>query len=239
LIGAKRANINKLRTEYAVEVNLKEGQGEIRGIQVAVDAARRKLSSQIKELLDKAVDYLKVPQKFHSAIIGAGGNSVRKLQTRYGVRIMFPRSPKNWGSSDTDGADGPNKQDADEVVIMGNKEGVSKARAEIVALLEYEMEKSHTATVPVTSRAIEFVFKNAAKEIKQLREDSDIRIDIPQGNVREPDEKLTIKLRGTQDEVERAKTILSKIVKEAEKTISRTISVEKQYHRSLIGRGGM
>jgi predicted PilT family ATPase len=239
LIGAKGANINKLRSELGVEINLKEGQGEIKGIQVAVDAARRKHSSQIKEFLDKAVEHLKVPQEFHSAVIGSGGNSVRKLENRYGVRIMFPRSAKDKSASDTDGAEVTSKQAPNEVIIRGGKDGVSKARAEIVALLEYEMEKNHTATVPVTSRAIEFMFKNAAKEIKQLRDDQDLRIDIPQRDaVVGPGEKLTIKIRGTEDQVKHAKTVLSRIVKEAEQTVSRTISVEKKYHRSLIGAGG-
>lgn len=258
LIGAKGANINKLRHELGVEINLKEGQGEIKGIQVAVDAAKRKLSSQVKEFLDKAVEHLRVPQEFHSALIGSGGNAVRNLESVYGVRIMFPRSAKDKSAPDADGTEvakqGSNgmttkggkdgvevaiKQDPNEVIIKGGKEGVAKARAELVTLLGREIEKNHTATVPVTPRAIEFMFKNAAKEIKQLRDDQTLRIDIPQRNaVGAPGEKLAIKIRGTEDRVKHAKAILSKIVKEAEKTTSRTINVEKKYHRALIGTGG-
>ncbi|RPA96845.1 hypothetical protein L873DRAFT_1693483 [Choiromyces venosus 120613-1] len=235
LIGSKGANVNKLRAGLGVEINLKEGQGEIKGIQVAVDAAKRKLNSQIKEHLDKAIEHLKIPQEFHSTIIGSGGNSVRKLETRYGVRIMFPRSGSH---KDADGANIPAKQEANEVIIKGGKDGVSKACAEILALWEYEKEKSFTATIPITGRGLEFMFKNASREIKQLRDESSIRLDIPQRDAIEKDEQAIIKIRGTQDEVKNAKTILSKIVKEAEQTTQRSISVEKQYHRSLIGPGG-
>ncbi|PWW72596.1 hypothetical protein C7212DRAFT_224523 [Tuber magnatum] len=235
LIGAKGANVNKLRAELGVEINLKEGQGEIKGIQVAVDAAKRKLESQIKEHLDKATERLSIPQEFHSAIIGSGGNSVRRLETRYGVRIMFPKSGRE---KDADGTDLPTKQDSHEVIIKGAKDGVSKARAEILALWEYEKDKSFTATIPITGRGLEFMFKNASKEIKQLRDDSNVRLDIPQRDAVQKDEQTVIKIRGTEDEVKSAKTILSKIVKEAEQTTLRTIIVEKKYHRSLIGPGG-
>ncbi|KAG0132704.1 hypothetical protein HOY82DRAFT_643280 [Tuber indicum] len=235
LIGAKGANVNKLRAELGVEINLKEGQGEIRGIQVAVDAARRKLSLQIKELSDKDIKHLKIPQEFHSTIIGSGGNSVRKLETRYGVRIMFPKPGRD---KDADGADVPAKQDANEVIVKGGKDGVSRARDEILALLEYEKGKSFTTSIPITGRGLEFMFKNASKEIKQLRDDSSVRLDIPQRDAIGKDEQAVIKIRGTEDEVKNVKTILSKIVKEAEQTTQRSISVEKKYHRSLIGPGG-
>lgn len=236
LIGTKGANVNKLRAELGVGIDLKEGQGEIKGIQVAVNAAKRKLDSQIKEHLDRAIERLKIPQEFHSTIIGSGGGSVRKLETRYGVRIMFPRSGRE---KDADSADVPAKQDANEVIVKGGKDGVSKARAEILALLEYEKDKSFTATIPITGRGLEFMFRNASKEIKQLRDDSSIRLDIPQRDAVEKDEQAIIKIRGTQDEVKNATTILSRIVKEAEQTTQRSISVEKKYHRSLIGPGGM
>jgi len=236
LIGTKGANINKLRAEFGVGIDLKEGQGEIKGIQVAVDATKRKLDSQIKEHLDKAIEHLKIPQEFHSTIIGSGGGSVRKLETRYSVRIMFPKSGRE---KDADGSDVPTKQDANEVVIKGGKDGVSKARAEILALWEYEKDKSFTATIPVTGRGLELMFRNASKEIRQLRDDSSIRLDIPQRDAVEKDVQAIIKIRGTQDEVKNAKTILSRIVKEAEQTTQRSINVEKKYHRSLIGSGGM
>lgn len=238
MIGVKGANINKLRDELGVEINLKEGKGDIKGVRVTVDAAKRKLFAQIRELDDKATVRLVVPQQFHSTIIGSGGESVRKLESRYDVRIMFPKSYKSNSDAAGEANAFNNKQGPNEVIIKGGKKGVEEARSEIVALLKYEEEKSFTATISVAARAVEFMFRNAAREIKQLREDSEVRIDIPQRPDENSGETVVIKIRGTQEEVKHAKAILSEIVKDAEQITVRKINVDKQYHRSLIGAGG-
>lgn len=236
LIGVRGANINKLRDDLGVEINLKEGKGEIKGVRVAVDAARKKLTTQIKELEDKATVRLVIPQEFHSTIIGQKGESVRRLEARYDVRINFPRSSK---ADYTEEYDTWNKQQGpNEVVIKGGKKGVEEARVEIIALLKYEEAKSHTVEIPIAAKAVEFMFRNSAKEIKQLREESAARIDIPQRPEEGSEEQMVIKIRGTVEEVNEAEAILSKIVKDAEQTTVRKINVDKKYHRSLIGQGG-
>lgn len=238
LIGVKGANINRLRDELGVDINLKEGKGEIKGVRVTVDAAKKKLFAQIKELDDKATVRLLVPQQFHSTIIGSGGESVRRLESRYDVRIMFPKSFKSNSDAAGEADSSNNKQGPNEVIIKGGKKGVEEARSEIVALLKYEESKSHTATISVAAKAVEFMFRNASKEIKQLREDSQVRIDIPQRPDENSEETVLIKIRGTQEEVKNAKAVLSKIVKDAEQMTVRKITIDKKYHRSLIGQGG-
>lgn len=238
LIGVKGANINRLRDELGVDINLKEGKGEIKGVRVTVDAAKKKLFAQIKELDDKATVRLPVPQQFHSTIIGSGGESVRRLESRYDVRIMFPKSSKFNSDAAGEADSSNNRQGPNEVIIKGGKKGVEEARSEIVALLEYEESKSHTTTISVAAKAIEFIFRNASKEIKQLREDSQVRIDIPQRPDENSEETVLIKIRGTQEEVKNAKAVLSKVVKDAEQMTVRKITVDKKYHRSLIGQGG-
>lgn len=238
LIGIKGANINKLRDELGVDINLKDGKGEIKGIRVTVDAAKKKLFAQIKELDDKATVRLIVPQQFHATIIGSGGETVRKLESRYDVRIMFPKSSKSNFDASGEIDTSNNKQGPNEIIIKGGKKGVEEARSEIDALWKYEETKSHSATISVAAKAIEFMFRNAGKEIKQLREDSAVRIDIPQRPDENSEETVVIKIRGTQEEVKHAKTVLSKIVKDAEQMTVRRINVDKKYHRSLIGSGG-
>lgn len=238
LIGVKGANINRLRDELGVDINLKEGKGEIKGVRVTVDAAKKKLFAQIRELDDKTTVRLPVPQQFHSTIIGSGGESVRRLESRYDVRIMFPKSSKSSSDATVEADTSNSKQGPNEVIIKGGKKGVEEARSEIVALLKYEEAKSHTATISVAAKAVEFMFRNASKEIKQLREDSQVRIDIPQRPDENSEETVVIKIRGTQEEVKNAKSVLSKIAKDAEQTTVRKITIDKKYHRSLIGPGG-
>jgi rRNA processing protein Krr1/Pno1 len=232
LIGAKGANINKLRDDYGVEIKLSEGSGEITGVKVCVDAARRKLNAQVKEFEDKAVLHVKVPQQFHSVIIGPGGSTVRRLEERYDVRINFPKAAK-----EEDG-EAP-KQAADEIVIKGSKKGAEEARKEIDELYKYEAENAHTATISVLAKSVGYMFKNASKDIKALRDESSARIIIPQEDKdAEPESIVEIKIRGTKADVAHAKAVLSKIAKTAEDTSVKTIVVDKKFHRALIGPGG-
>jgi len=232
LIGSKGANINKLREDLGVDIKLSEGSGEIRGVKVCIDAARRKLNTQIKELRDKAVIPIKIPQQFHSIIIGSEGSTVRRLEERYNVRINFPKAAK----SDEDGP----RQAPDEIVIRGSKKGAEEARQEITDLWKYEAENAHTATITVLSRSVGYMFKNASKDIKQLRDESSARISIPQEDKNADFEStVEIRIRGKKQDVAHAQMVLSRIAKNAEDTTARTINVDKKYHRSLIGPGGM
>ncbi|TGZ79534.1 hypothetical protein EX30DRAFT_321075 [Ascodesmis nigricans] len=232
LIGQKGANLNKLRDELGVDVKLNEGSGEIRGVQVCVDAAKKKIFQHLKELEDKATVVVKVPQQYHSVIIGSEGSTVRRLEDRYNVRINFPRAGKGEDAAES-------KQAADEIIIKGSKKEVEEARKEVTDLWKYEAENSHTATISVTARTIGFMFKTASKDIKQLREESTARIMIPQEDKSaDPETKLEIKIKGQKDAVQHAKNVLSAIANTAENTSSRTITVDKKYHRSLIGQGG-
>lgn len=236
LIGQKGANVNKLRDEYGVDVNLKEGKGEVKGLQVCVDAAWKKLQQQIKELEDRLVLPVKLPQKYHSVIIGTEGSTVKRLEEKYNVRITFPRS----GKSDEDG-ETQSKQAPDEIIIRGNKKGVEEAKKDILELMEYEQENNHTANITVAAGSIGFMFRNASKDIKQLRDNNPtVRINIPQEDKNaDPTIEKEIIIRGPKTEIGAVKKALSEIVKAAENTADRRITVDKKYHRALIGPGGM
>ncbi|KAL7267107.1 hypothetical protein RUND412_010318 [Rhizina undulata] len=243
LIGSKGANINKLRDLLGVDININDGKGEIKGLEVTAEAARRKLKAQITELEDKAVVHVKIPQQYHSSIIGASGYNVKTLEKKYNIRINFPKAPsksnKDAGSDAASEAGSMDKFASDEIVLKGPKKDVASAREEILDLYKYELENNVTDTITLATKSVAFMFKNYSRDIKKLRDEIAARIDIPQEDKSaDPETKVTIKIRGNKKDVEHAKSVLSKIVKEAEHTTTRTISVEKKYHRSLIGPGG-
>ncbi|KAI5778188.1 hypothetical protein EDC01DRAFT_377807 [Geopyxis carbonaria] len=235
LIGQKGANINRYRDELGVDIKLMEGNGEMKGIRVCVDAAKKKLFSQIKELEDKAVLTVKVPQQYHSNIIGSEGSTVRRLEDRYHVRINFPKAGRSDDNSDGASA----KQALDEIIIRGSKKEAEEARQEITDLWKYEAENSHTETISVAARAVGYMFKNASKDINQLRDEFAVRIVIPpEDKTADPTRKIDIKIRGKKEGVNHAKAVLAKIAATAENTTTRMVSVDKKFHRSLIGAGG-
>ncbi|KAF8420208.1 hypothetical protein EV426DRAFT_249543 [Tirmania nivea] len=244
LIGTKGANVNKLSDELGVRIELKEGKGEIKGIQINVEVARRRLDEQIKLLDENTTLRIQVPPEHHRAIIGAQGKFVRRLEEKYGVRINFPKSA---GKEDLDNGD--TTSDArvpqrtrqlapNEVMIKGGKKGCAAARSEIEDLLNYEIEHGQTATLSIAAKSIKGLFTTYMKEFKRIREESGARIDIPNEGDAAPDTILEIRIKGTKEAVLDAKKDLSKIIGDLDQLVVERITVDKRFHRSLIGTGG-
>lgn len=233
LIGAKGANLTKLKEEYDVDVQLKDGSATLKGVQPNIEAAKRKLQAQIKQLEDTAVLRIRVPSEHHKTIIGTGGKLVRRLEDKYNVRIKFP---KNTAHNDDASDAGVSN---DEVVIKGPKKGANEAREEIEDLLKYEIDHNHTATVEIASKAIGKLLTTGVKDLKRIREESGARIDVPSDReASAKTAKTAIKIRGTKTEVNKAVKELSKLVGDMESLKTATLDIDKKYHRLIIGAGG-
>ncbi|RPB20922.1 hypothetical protein L211DRAFT_791386 [Terfezia boudieri ATCC MYA-4762] len=244
LIGTKGANVNKLRDELGVDIKLKEGKGEIKGIQINVEVAQRRLNEQIKQLDDNTTLRIQVPPEHHRAIIGAQGKFVRRLEENYGVRINFPKST---GKEDLDNVDASSDAGVshntrqlapNEVMIKGGKKGCAEAKSEIEELLKYEIEHGQTATLNIAAKSIKGLFTTYMKEFRRIREESGARIDIPNDRDAAPDTILEIRIKGTKEAVLDAKKDLSKIIDNLAQLVVERITVDKRFHRSLIGTGG-
>ncbi|RPA71329.1 hypothetical protein BJ508DRAFT_419956 [Ascobolus immersus RN42] len=229
LIGVKGANINKLKDQYGVDIQMKEGKAQLKGPKHNVEVVRRKINKQVKQLEDTANLALRVPAVHHKTIIGTGGKFVKRLEEKYNVRIRFPKSG--------DGATG----NPDEVTIKGPKKGAAEAKKEIEEVLQYELDNGHTAKVPILARNCKQFIYTYQRELRALREDSGAVINVPNqgenGND-DPEAKLDIKVRGTKKDVERIVKELNKWIKEIESRKTVTLDIEKKFHRSLIGQGG-
>ncbi|KAF8453318.1 hypothetical protein BGX38DRAFT_1268706 [Terfezia claveryi] len=244
LIGTKGANVNKLRDEFGVDIKLKEGKGEIKGTQINVEVARRRLNEQIKQLDDNTTLRIQVPPEHHRAIIGAQGKFVRRLEEKYGVRINFPKST---GKEDLDNGDAASDAGVshntrqlapNEVMIKGGKKGCAEAKIEIEDLLKYEIEHGQTATLNIAAKSIKGLFTTYMKEFRRIREESGARIDIPNDRDFAPDTILEIRIKGTKEAVLDAKKDLSKIIDNLSQLVVERITVDKRFHRSLIGTRG-
>ena len=168
---------------------------------------------------------------------------MQRLQDRYNVRVMFPRSAQGPGDSDSmiDGSDAgasrptrPN-QAADEVIVRGGKKGVAAAKSEILELLEYEKENNNIGEVSVASQSVARILGKSGATINQIRDDTGAQIDIDNsdtGNV------TKIKLRGTKKAIADAKAAIAEIDTEVKGEETFTLHIPSKYHGQLIGPGG-
>lgn len=250
LIGKKGENINNLREEFDVDIQVNDGKVEVKGPKAKAEAAKSKIIALGKKLEDEATHVLKIKPQYHRDLIGAKGSQVNRLQERYNVRVQFPRSaPSTNHGDDQSVADsasevGGNRhnrssQAPDEVMIRGPRKGADEARDELLNLLQWTIDNSHGATVSVAQNQLPSLIGQGGREMESMRMATGAQIDVP-GNrdLADPSGRIEIRLKGTKKQVEEAKKLLEERAKIFDDSITRSIDVDKKYHKALIGGGG-
>ncbi|KAL9610174.1 MAG: hypothetical protein Q9167_005102 [Letrouitia subvulpina] len=248
LIGRKGENINKYREEFDVDIQVNDGKIDIKGPKAKAELAKAKIVALAKKLEDEATHVLKIKSQYHKDMIGAKGAQVNRLQDRYNVRIQFPRS--NPATSDDKSlADGASEagmprgskatQAPDEVIIRGPRRGADEARDELLNLLQWTIDNSHISAVSVAQTQLPSLIGQGGREMENVRLATGAQIDVP-GNRDTADSngRVQIHIKGTKKQVEEAKTLLEQKAKHFDSTVTRSVEVEKKYHKALIGSGG-
>ncbi|KAL1970018.1 hypothetical protein VTN77DRAFT_6423 [Rasamsonia byssochlamydoides] len=250
LIGKRGENINKLREEFDVDIKVDNGKVEVKGPKAKADAAKARIVALGKKLADETTHVLKIPAKYHRDLIGQKGSQVNRLQDRYNVRVQFPRaaasSPANDDQSVADSASevgggrlGRTTQAPDEVIVKGPSKGADAARDEILSLLQWVVDHSHTASVSVSQNQIPSLIGQRGREMDKLRADTGAQIDVPSAqDAPDASGRVEIKIKGTKKQVDEAKKILEQRAREFDAIVTRTIEVDKKHHKALIGGGG-
>ena len=239
LIGKRGENIKKLREEFDVDIQVHDGKVELKGPQAKANACKAHILALGKRLEDEATHTLKIKPQYHRDLIGAKGSQVNRLQDRYNVRINFPRSNQN--DDEADGASQRNyrAQAADEVTIRGPRRGADEARDELLNLLQWTTDNSHTDVVSVAQSQVPQLIGSGGREMENLRLSTGCQIDVPGAREgADPSGRAEIKLKGTKKQVEEAKKILKERAKVFDDTVVENMDVDRKHHRSLIGGSG-
>ena len=247
LIGKRGDNINKLREEFDVDIQVNDGKVELKGPKAKAEAAKSRILAMAKKLEDEATLVLNIEPQYHREMIGAKGNQVTRLEERYFVRIQFPRSRQTQddASSAVNGSEAGgaknarNGQAPNEVIIRGPRKGANEAREELLNLLQWTKDNSHSAVVTVNKNQIPSLIGQGGREMDNIRETTGAKIDVPNGrDAGDANGRVDLKIKGTKTQVEKAKKLLSEKAKVFDDSITRVVEVDKKYHRDLIGAGG-
>ncbi|KAL5343651.1 hypothetical protein BJX70DRAFT_117339 [Aspergillus crustosus] len=247
LIGKRGENINKLRDEFDVDIKVENGKVEVKGPKAKAEAAKSRIIILGKKLEDETTHVLKVPAQYHRELIGQKGSQVNRLQDRYSVRVQFPRAVvanDDQSVADTASEAGsvrPQRfqQAPDEVIVKGPSKGADSARDEILSLLQWVVDHGHSATVSVAQSQIPSLIGQRGREMDKLRADTGAQIDVPGANdAPDASGRVEIKIKGTKKQVEEAKKTLQQRSNQFDATVTKSIDVDKKYHKSLIGGGG-
>ncbi|KAF2434359.1 hypothetical protein EJ08DRAFT_513832 [Tothia fuscella] len=236
LIGKRGENINKLRDDYDVEIQVKDGKVELKGPERKCADCKKDVLAQLRKFEDETTHVIKVKKDYHRDLIGAKGAQVNRLQDRYGVRVNFPRSERPAGDDDaTEGSVRNYRQQApDEVIIKGPKKGADEAREELLNLLQWTMDNSFSGSISIQQSQLPQLIGTQGREIEQLRLATGCQIDTPRGDA-DKDGRVEIKLKGTKKQVEDAKKILLEKSKTFDETVTKNVEIDRRFHKSLIG----
>lgn len=247
LIGKRGENINKLREEFDVDIKVENGKVEVKGPKAKADATRMRIMNMGKKWEDETTHILKVPAQYHRELIGQRGTLVNRLQDRYSVRVQFPRAAASTdeqsvaeNGSDAGVARNRPQQASDEVIVKGPSKGADSARDEILGLLQWVIDHSHSATISVAQSQVASLIGQRGREMDKLRADTGAQIDVPAANdAPDASGRVEIRVKGTKQQVAEAKKILQQRATDFDATVTKSIEVEKKYHKALIGGGGM
>ncbi|OTB02159.1 hypothetical protein M426DRAFT_62713 [Hypoxylon sp. CI-4A] len=244
LIGKGGSHINELREKFDVDIQVQNGEVELKGPKAKAERARSHITSLARQWADETTHTLKIEPKYHRELIGAQGSQIHRLQTRYLVHINFPKTAKA-GKDDESIADiasesgKPRRQQGpDEVTIRGPKKGADDARDEIFSLYQYFKDNSFTASVTVQQKQLPSLIGSGGVGMDELRATTGAKIDIP--NERNEAEAATvdIQIKGTRAQVAAAKKLIEEKRAVFDETVTKTVEIDRKWHKNLIGPGG-
>lgn len=243
LIGKQGANIKALREKHDVEINTQEnGKITIQGPQKKAEACKAEIQRLAKQWEDEVNFAIKIDPKYHGMLVGRNGENLQKIQSKVDntVRIDFPKSSRfsddaSVGDNASEVGGNRTNQAQDEIRIRGPRAKAEKVRDELLSLHQYLVDNSHTATVSVAQSQVASLIGKRGQEMEKLRADTGAQIDIPK-----PDgsDRVTIQIKGTKQQVDKARQELQKRSKAFDDIETRSLDVDRKYHRALIGTGG-
>ncbi|KAI7902366.1 uncharacterized protein BX663DRAFT_473491 [Cokeromyces recurvatus] len=180
IIGKSGSNINKLKDDLGVKVDIGESNKTeekivsknkknvtpvkvvIQGPRINVESAKERINSQVASLADQVTLSLKIPKEFHRHLIGPNGRYVKKLEDKYNIFIKFPKSTNHDNES-------PNTNKPDEITVRGGKKDCHAAKEELMELYEYEKEEQEKRKEREQKHK-EYEEKRAAEEKRRAEE---------------------------------------------------------------------
>ncbi|KAL1494803.1 hypothetical protein ABEB36_010342 [Hypothenemus hampei] len=220
IIGKGGANVNKLKEEFNVVINIDEsGLIRIEGTKDDVANTRSDLEQRIFKLENEKERDVIIPQRHYKTIIGTKGETIKEIRENFNqVQIVFPSAGDR----------------NDIVKVRGPKEDVDKCVRFLEKKVKELNEAFHQISVPIYKQFHKFIIGKAGANIKKIREETNTKIDLPA----EGDKSDAIIIIGKRENVEIAREKIQKIQEELANIVNDEITIDPKFYNSLIGAKG-
>uniref|UniRef100_A0A2M3YXE0 Putative vigilin n=1 Tax=Anopheles braziliensis TaxID=58242 RepID=A0A2M3YXE0_9DIPT len=223
IIGKAGSNINRMKEEYEVQINIDEKDAKpirIEGPAEGVAKAQQELLEKIAKWENEKEESIIIDHRLFKTIIGAKGESIREIREKHNqVQIVFP---------------GPNDK-SDIVKIRGPKEDVDRCHKYLAQYVKELQKSSFMMEVPIFKQFHKYIIGKGGANIKKIRDETQTKIDLPA----EGDSNEVIVITGKKENVKEARERIQKIQNEMANIVTEEIVIPAKHHISLIGAGGM
>ncbi|KAI5121582.1 hypothetical protein M0805_000761 [Coniferiporia weirii] len=250
IVGSHGAAVNRLRdtlgvkVDFSDEVEEKEKEGnkkkkastqkakvKIVGRKENVEEAKKRILGQVERLADETSEVLKIPTQYHPSLIGQSGKYVIRLEEKYSVKITFPRETAENGEGKT-----RESLKSDEVLIKGGRKGVAGAKSEILDAVEFEKEANNVVKFSVPTKSVARILGRGGASINEIKDETGAQIDVDRSS--DDPQSTNITCRGTKKAIAAAKAAIVAIAEQVDQELSVSLTIERKFHRSIIGAGG-
>ena len=153
-------------------------------------------------------------------MIGAGGKLIQSISDDCGgVAIKFPAAEAN----------------SDKVTIRGPKDDVEKAKKMLMEMSNERMLNSASASIRAKPEHHKFLIGRQGANIQTVRDKTGARIIFPS---EKDDDREVITILGSKEAVEAAKKELESRIRDLDKIVEETMTVDPKHHRYFVARRG-
>jgi len=225
IIGKSGATIKDIRKDTNTKIDLPESGSDsdvitITGKKENVEKAQEKITSIQSEMANVVSVDLIIPAKIHNTMIGAGGKLIQSISDDCGgVAIKFP----------------PSNSNSDKVTIRGPKDDVEKAKKMLTEMSTERQLNSSQAVIRAKPEHHKFLIGRQGVNIQTVRDKTGARIIFPS---EKDEDREIITILGTKEAVAAAKDELESRIKDLDKIVEETMTVDPKHHRYFVARRG-
>ncbi|KAI9672996.1 MAG: hypothetical protein M1817_003160 [Caeruleum heppii] len=236
LIGQGGREIEQMRMSTGAQIDVPDnkrdgtnqtGRADIRvkGTKKQVEDARKLLEQRAKVFDDTITRTVEVDRKHHKALIGGGGANIRDIVVKAGGSedrrdlartVRFPRQ----------------EAEGNTIQVEGSKSVVDAIVADIQRIVE-QRENQVTETVDVEPSKHRLLIGRGGETRRNLESQFKVTIDVPR-QAQSGDTSAGVKLTGLPEDVAKAKSHISNLMKEQEGV---TVQVPRAMHHTVSDNG--
>ncbi|KAI8434971.1 hypothetical protein MSG28_003426, partial [Choristoneura fumiferana] len=223
IIGKSGANINRLKDETGVVINIIENEGNnvirIEGSHQGVADAERKLREMVMKLENERSKEVYVDHRYIKSLIGVRGDKIKEIREKF-ERVLITLPDQG--------------QKRSPIKLRGPQEDIEKCEKHLHKLIKEIAESSYVQEVPIFKQFHKFIIGKGGANLRKIRDETQTQIDLPA----EGDDSDVITVRGKRENVEDAVKRIQQIHNEKANVVTEEVTIAPKYYNSLIGAGG-